>query len=116
MATVKEILNYSPQEWQDHQREIRTHVVGGRKHLGLTREWVARNAGYSITQYRRLEDGSRFLEFEDFMRIGVVFYTYQESLSPAYVQAWNRVVLFVRTMGFRLRYWLERVEDWFEEV
>ena len=111
MATVKEIFNYNPQEWQDHQAEILVHVVEGRKQLGLSREWVASNAGYSITQYTRLENGSRFLEFEDFMRIGVVFYLYQESLSPAYIQAWNRMVLFVKGLGFRLRYWLERLED-----
>ena len=113
MATVKEIFNYNPQEWQDHQAEILEHVVEGRKQLGLTREWVARNAGYSITQYTRLENGSRFLEFEDFMRIGVVFYTYQEFLSTAYVQAWNRVVLFVKNIGFRLRCYLERMRDLF---
>ncbi len=101
MATVKEIFNYTPQEWHDHQAEILEHVVEGRKQLGLTREWVARNAGYSITQYTRLENGSRFLEFEDFMRIGVVFYTYQESLSPAYIQAWNRFVLFIKRIGGR---------------
>ena len=111
MATVKEIFNYTSQEWQDHQAEILEHVVEGRKQLGLTREWVARNAGYSITQYTRLEEGSRFLEFEDFMRIGVVFYTYQESLSPAYIQAWNRLVLYVRSTGFQFRCYLERMRE-----
>ncbi len=114
MATVKEIFNYNLQEWQDHQAEILEHVVEGRKTLGLSREWVARNAGYSITQYTRLEDGSRFLEFEDFMRIGVVFYTYQESMSPAYVQAWNRIVLFLKNIGFRLRVFVDRMWSLFE--
>lgn len=71
-------------------------------------------AGYSITQYTRLEEGSRFLEFEDFMRIGVVFYMYQESLSPDYIQAWNRVVLFLRSTGFQFRCYLERMRKLFE--
>ncbi|MEJ7694702.1 helix-turn-helix transcriptional regulator [Daejeonella sp.] len=114
MATVKEIYNYTPQEWEDHQAEILEHVVEGRKQLGLTREWIASNAGYSITQYTRLEEGIRFLEFEDFMRIGVVFYKYQESLSPAYIQAWNRLILIINRMGFHFRFWIKRLRDLFE--
>lgn len=109
MAQVKDILRYSSEEWIANQAEMVQLMIRGRQQLGLSREWVAGEAGYSITQYQKLEEGSRFLEMEDFLRIGVVFYKYQESLSPAYVRLFNKLKLKVNTFNYLIRYWLEGV-------
>ncbi len=108
MALAKEILSYTPEQWQANQDLIVQRVVSGREYLGLEQEWVAEKAGYSITQYRRLENGERFLEFEDFLRIGEVFYNHQESLSPLYKQKINKVILRLKSMPYWL---LDRIDD-----
>jgi len=107
MEPVKNILHYTPRQWIAHQAELVQLMIRGRQQLGLSREWVAGHAGYSITQYQKLEDGTRFLEMEDFLRIGVVFYKYQESLSPAYVRLFNKLILQVNTFNYLVRHWLE---------
>ncbi len=107
MALVKDILSYTPEQWQANQREIVERVVSGREYLGLGQEWVAEKAGYSITQYQRLENGDRFLEFEDFLRIGEVFYCHQESALPLYKRQVNKVILKLKCLPYRLLDWLE---------
>lgn len=41
MVPVKEILNYTPEQWRTNQKQIVERVVSGREYLGLEEEWVA---------------------------------------------------------------------------
>lgn len=109
MVLVNEILNYTPEQWQANQKLIVNRVVSGREYLGLEQEWVADKAGYSISQYRRLENGDRNLELEDFLRIGEVFYRHQESLSPPYIRKMNKWKLCFKGLPYRIVDWLDRV-------
>ena len=61
MPSVNEIFSYTPEQWQENQQEIVNRVVSGREQLGLDQERVTEKAGYSLTQYRRLENCERFL-------------------------------------------------------
>jgi len=110
MALVKEILNYTPEQWQANQKLIVERVKSGREYLGLEQEWVADKAGYSITHYKRLEHCKCYCDIEDFLRIGEVFYHYQESLSPPYIQTLNRWKLWLKISPYRIREWVEELQ------
>ena len=109
MVLAKEILSYTPEQWQEHQQEIVNRIVSGREQLGVDQEWVAGKAGYSIDQYRRLEKGERFVELYDFLRIGEVFYKHQEFLLPPYKQHNNKLILRFKCLPYQLRDWLDRL-------
>lgn len=109
MVPVNEILSYTPEQWQQNQPEIINRIVSGREQMGPDQEWVAGKAGYSIDQYRRLENGERFVELFDFLRIGEVFYKYQESLLPSYTQQINKLILRFKTLPYQFQDWLDRI-------
>ncbi|SKB76559.1 helix-turn-helix domain-containing protein [Daejeonella lutea] len=114
MAPIKEILKYTPDQWLENQSAIAHRMVSARESLALEQEWVAGKAGYSITQYQRLENGERFIEFYDFLRIGEVFYMYQESLQPEYMQTLNKLILWGKCLPYRIEYWLDRLRCFFD--
>ena len=111
MPSVNEIFNYTPKQWQENQQKIVNRVVSGREQLGLDQERVAEKAGYSLTQYRKLENGERFLELYDFLRIGEVFYKHQESLLPPYKQYLNKLNLWFKGLPYQFRDWLNGLRE-----
>lgn len=90
-----------------NQRNALRGITKARKRLGLDQEWVAEQAGYSTTQYIRIENGERKIWYNDIWRIGRVLADYQESLQPAYKRWFKELIAPFRRAFFQVKYWLE---------
>ncbi len=55
-----------------------------REALGLDAETVAEQAGYSITQYKLMEEGKRLISVTDYFRVADVWYAYEDADYPAF--------------------------------
>ena len=99
---------YTPEQQREDQEEVVNCIINMRERLGLDQEWVADQAGYSITQYLRIEKGERYIDHEDLVRIGMVLCDYQESLLPPYRRILNQLLMPFQVMLYRLGGWLER--------
>ncbi|WP_411273187.1 helix-turn-helix domain-containing protein [Daejeonella sp.] len=109
MVPVKEILAYTPEQWRDDQHLIVERIVDGREQLGLSAEFMAEQAGYSLTQYLKMEAGTRIVELEDFLRFGEVFYYHQKSSKPQYHRQLNKLLLWFKSLRYRFLDWMEQI-------
>jgi len=80
------MTNYQQYCWEQYiinnQTEIVAKIIAARERNGLDQEWVAENAGYSLSQYLKFESGERKLDVEDVYRISTVIADYADSLEP----------------------------------
>jgi transcriptional regulator with XRE-family HTH domain len=63
---------------------MRNGFISGREQRGLSQDEMAEKAGYSLTQYMKLENGERIPTIDDFIRIGGALLDYDDSLKPVY--------------------------------
>ncbi len=66
------------------QEKARKAFINAREHRGLSQEWVAEEAGYSITQYVRIENGDREITTEDLWKIAMANNRYDHALKSPF--------------------------------
>lgn len=95
---------------KDNQSEIIEKIIAARKQNGLEKEWVAEKAGYSISQYIKIEQGEREIDHEDIYRISTAIADYKDSLDPPFQRILKKVNLQINQLFDR---WENYVLEWF---
>ena len=99
MVTEQE---YTDDQQCSGQEAVRNGLKKARERLGLTPEWMAEKAGYSLIQYNRLENGERKITVGDVKKVGIVIIDYEDSLKSPLKRVWTRVQYYIYGILFEV--------------
>lgn len=99
---------YTEELQRADQEEARTGFIKAREQRGLSQEWMAENAGYSLTQYVRIENGEREITGDDLWQVAMAIDRYDASLKSPFQR---KLTLFGRQINIIIFDFQDFLED-----